>query len=180
MAVCGLRAARQNRGMEESGVATTVDRYVFAEQRYRQLLHGNVLDMEQGERAGFGSALASDAVQVMDAEIELLLDGDWRAQITGAWLIGLGRRVRHRERVRDLLLASKLVFAGQGFCFALARFGTYEDARALVDYLDLYLQRPDLQYDQPWALGALLCLDGRHGTYEASRFLGEGGAWYTW
>jgi hypothetical protein len=160
---------------------TDVDRYVTPDQRYLKLLHGNVLRMQDhAERVSFGRALAADARQITDGELLYLLGSGWRAQLTAAWLAGLTRRDQHRDRMGELLLASRVGFAGQGFCFALARFGTHRDAQLLVDYLDRYLVRHDLFYDQHWAMGALLHLDTRLDTHHARQFLADGGAWQQW
>lgn len=161
-------------------LTSAVDRYVVPGRRYLKLLHGNVLFTPPPERAAFGEALARDAAEITDQALARLFDHEWRAQITAAWLVGFGRRPAFRTRVGELLLASGLAFAGQGFCFALARFGEARDAQVLVGYLDRYLARPDLRYDQPWALGALLHLDARLGADHAGRFLGEGGPWERW
>lgn len=164
----------------DAGLAGTFHRFVVPGRRHLTLLHGNVLWMGEAERAGMGSALAEDAVAVTDGELEQLLADDWRAQLTAAWLAAFDRRHGHRERIGELLLASRVTYAGQGFCFALARFGTPRDAELLVAYLDRYLPRLDLVHDQPWALGALLHLDARLGSDRAGRFLAEGGAWRRW
>jgi hypothetical protein len=158
--------------------AELADRYVVAQRRYMKLMSGNVMGMPPAERAGFASALAADARQVTDEEITRLLDQDWRAQLTAAWLAGLTRRTQHREKIGELLLASKLVHAGKGFCFALTRFGTGQDARILAKYLDVYLPRLDLRYDQPWVMAALIHLDAQLGTHEADRYLSDG--WPQW
>ncbi|MBD0741487.1 DUF6000 family protein [Streptomyces sp. CBMA152] len=63
---------------------------------------------------------------------------------------------------------------------ALSGFGTSADAALLAAYLDRYLPRADLFYDQPRALGALLHLDARLGTGHAARFLTPGGLWQQW
>jgi hypothetical protein len=154
--------------------AELVDRYVVPRRRYMKLMSGNVLSMTPADRAD----LAADARQVTDEDITRLLGQDWRAQLTAAWLAGLTRRTQHRDRIGELLLASKLVHAGKGFCFALTRFGTLQDARILVKYLDYYLAQPGLTYDQPWALAALMHLDGQLGTHEADRYLGD--TWPRW
>lgn len=76
-----------------------------------------------------------------------------------------------------MLLDSELVYAGQGYCFALARFGEPEDAEILAAYLDRYLPRKDCVYNQDRAIGALLHLDAKLGTAHAQRFLGSEGLW---
>lgn len=165
---------------QDPSLGAIVDRYVTPDRRYLTLLHGNVLrTMARPERVSFGRALAGDARQITDGELDQLLAYEWRAQLTAAWLAGLARRDSHRDSIGELLLASRVCYAGQGFCFALARFGTRQDAQLLVDYLNRYLPRLDLVYDQPWAMGALLYLDTRLDTHHANRFL-DSGAWRRW
>jgi hypothetical protein len=148
---------------------------------HRQLLHGNFgLMMAPPERATFLRQLVADASATTDDALGSLLDGDWRSRLTAAWLIGVGRRDQFRARVGELLLASQLVFAGQGYCFALARLGTTEDAEILMAYLNRYLPQVGLSYDQAWALGALQYLDARLDTYYAADFTWPGGPWEQW
>jgi hypothetical protein len=142
------------------------------EPRHLKLLHGNVLTLPPSERTRFGRALAEDANTVSDDELTRLLAGDWRSQLTAAWLAGVARRTRHRHRIGELLLASKVTYAGQGFCFAFARFGGQEDAATLGAYLDRYLPQAHLRYDQNWAVGALLHLGVPLGDRES--------AWREW
>lgn len=162
------------------GLPGAVDRYVTPGQRYLKLLHGNFARKEENERGSFLRALAEAAREVTDDELEVLLASEWRARLTAAWLIGTDRRAHFRDLLADLLLASQTGFSGQGYCFALARFGTGEDARYLAGYLDRWLRRPECEYDQPWALSALLHLDSRTGSRYAARFLGPGGLWEQW
>ncbi|MYT68856.1 hypothetical protein GTY60_04065 [Streptomyces sp. SID8367] len=109
-----------------------------------------------------------------------LLGYEWRSRLTAAWLIGVDRRERFRTRIGDLLLASEVCYSGGAYCFALARFGTVADAEILTAYLDHYLARTDLYYDQTAALGALLRLDDRLGTAHARRFTRPDGLWDQW
>lgn len=156
---------------EDTELLGLIDRYVNHEvaggRRYATLLHGNFLGMP--ERTAFLRQLADAAKQITDHELGVLLDSEWRSRITAAWLIGVSRRDQFRERLGDLLLASELVFAGQGYCFALARFGAAADAEILAAYLDRYL-RPGVHYNQDWAFGALQHIDTNLGTDHAARF----------
>jgi hypothetical protein len=160
--------------------AAIVHRYVGSDRSYMMLLHGTILTMDPAGRAKIWATLAPRARQVTDDDLDVLFDDDWRSQLTAAWLAGLTVRTQYRERIAALLIESRLVYAGQGFCFALARFGTSEDARVLAEYSDRYLPQHNLRYDQQWAFGALLYLDGLLGTREGDRFLGEGGPWALW
>lgn len=139
--------------------------------RYMMLLGGNFLRLGPRKRARFLHSLARAAKRVTDEELNTLLDSEWRSRITAAWLIGFDRRVRFRDRLGELLLASELVYAGQGYCFALARFGEAGDADLLTAYLNRYLPRIDCRYDQQWAIGALLHIDEKLQTEHAVQFI---------
>jgi hypothetical protein len=145
--------------------------------RYLKLLHGNALDMTGTDRTEFEFAMGRDARQIADRELSTLLDSEWRSRLTAAWLIGLDRRMDFRDRLGEMLLDSELVYAGQGYCLALSRFETSADADILCAYLDKYLPQLDRNYDQSWAIGALLHLDERLGSNRADRFLTPGGLW---
>ncbi|PWI12037.1 hypothetical protein DIZ27_03640 [Streptomyces sp. NWU339] len=112
--------------------------------------------------------------------MEALLGYEWRSRLTASWLIGVDRRDRFRARIGDLLLASEVCYSGSAYCFALARLGTHADAEILTAYLDRYLPRTDLRYDQPAALGALLRLDAHLGTHHADHFIQPEGLWDRW
>ncbi|MFG1945769.1 DUF6000 family protein [Nonomuraea sp. NPDC048826] len=152
-------------------------RHVTTGRRYLMLLGGFMVQMPDRQVVRFGKALARDARRISDDDLRLMLDGEWRSRLTAAWLIGLDRRTRFREQLGTRLLDSEFVYAGAGYCFALARFGEAEDAAILAGYLDRYLPQVDCDYDQTSAIGALLYLDERHGTDRAARFLVPGGLW---
>ncbi|GAA2370961.1 hypothetical protein GCM10010404_27640 [Nonomuraea africana] len=145
--------------------------------RYLKLLGGGFMMLPEPDLVWFARSLAKDARRITDDDLELLLESEWRARLTAAWLIGLDRRTQFRERLGKMLLDSELVYSGQGYCFALARFGEDRDATLLTAYLDRYLPRLDCHYDQDDAIGALLHLDERRGTDHAARFLVPGGLW---
>ncbi|MFE1030004.1 DUF6000 family protein [Streptomyces sp. NPDC058818] len=144
--------------------------------RYLVLNGGRFLGPRWWHTTRFTRHLIADAAAINDAELEALLRYEWRSRLTAGWLIGVDRRERFRARIGDLLLASEVCYSGGAYCFALARFGTHADADILTAYLDHYLPRTDLHYDQPAALGALLSLDAHH----ADRFTEPGGLWDEW
>jgi hypothetical protein len=163
---------------------TAIRRYVAprtgAVARYLKLLGGNFMTMDTVQRRLFLQQLAASARQASDHDLAVLLDSDWRSRLTASWLIALDRRQQFRQRIEELLLASELAYAGQGYCFALARFATTADADLLAAYLDAYLPQPDKRFDQHWALGALLYLDEQLTASRAARFLADGGLWQQW
>ncbi|WP_405857216.1 DUF6000 family protein [Streptomyces sp. NBC_00090] len=168
----------------DSGHRHVVERYVTpvdkGRPRYMELMSGGFLLPGRPPRRRFARRLAKDAVAVTDAELHALLAYEWRSRLTAAWLIGMDRRDSFREPLGELLLASEVCYAGAGYCFALARLGTRADAELLAAYLDRYLPRTELRYDQPEALGALLRLDAGLGTSYADRFVAPGGLWDGW
>jgi len=168
---------------DDAELAAAIDRYVKPEtgtRRYLGLLHGNFMTMDPAGRASFLRQLARSARQVSDHELGVLLESEWRSQLTASWLIGLGRRDQFRGQIGELLLASEVTYAGQGYCLALARLATSADTDLLSAYLDNYLPDPGKRYDQPWALGALLHIDDQLSTTHAARFLAAGGLWDQW
>jgi hypothetical protein len=144
--------------------------------RYLRLMGGFMI-LPDRQLVRFGRSLARAARRISDEDLEALLSFEWRSRLTAAWLIGLDRRTQFRERLGQMLLASETVYAGDGYCFALARFGEERDAELLVAYLDHYLPRLDCEYDQDDAMGALLHLDEHLGTNHAATFLVSGGLW---
>ncbi|WP_433890508.1 DUF6000 family protein [Streptomyces sp. CA-111067] len=154
-------------------------RYCLPARRYLKL-GGAVLRMPREEYEPFVHALAADADAVSDAELTTLLEGSWRERRTAAWLAAVSRRDHFRERLGTLLLESEVCYAGGAYCAALASFGTARDADLLATYLDRYLRRPDLAYDQPTAMGALAYTGSVLHDDRAGRFLQDGGLWRQW
>ncbi|MEV5775295.1 DUF6000 family protein [Streptomyces antimycoticus] len=164
---------------EESELPKLIRRYVTPDRRYLKL-GGSLLGMRGCERGKFTRKLGEAAGQISPRELCILLDGGWRERKTAAWLIAAAGRTEFRGRLGELLLASQGPYAGQAYCVALATFGTSADADLLVAYLDRYLPRPDLYYDQAAALGTLLLLDTRLGADQAAQFLTPDGLWQHW
>ncbi|MFG2598652.1 DUF6000 family protein [Streptomyces sp. NPDC048462] len=157
-------------------------RYVLVDGRHLELLHGNLQRQEPAARTAFLRELIADSGRADDEEFTTLLgiSAGWRERLVAAWMAGIGGRTRQRRRIGELLIDSSQTFAGQGHCFALACFATPADARILSDYLDTYLPRRDLTYDQDWAMGALLDIDTQLGSDYAGRFTAPDGPWWRW
>ncbi len=168
---------------EEVGYGYVIERYAARKDsghaRYLVLKSGRFLrpDWPHGKR--FAHHLIDDAATITDAELAALLDYEWRSRLTAAWLIGRPPRTvprTHRRPApgqRGLLLRQRLLLRP-------GRFGTHADVEILTAYLDYYLPRTDLRYDQPAALGTLLRLDAHLGTHHADRFTQPDGLWDQW
>ncbi|GGS21765.1 hypothetical protein Snoj_22710 [Streptomyces nojiriensis] len=156
-----------------------VRRFVRPDRRYLRL-GGSLHRMNAVQRSTFVRDLAQAAYEITPAELGILFEGGWRERKTAAWLVAVAHRTEFRDLIGRLLLASGGPYAGAAYCVALARFGTAADAELLSAYLDHYLSRPDLDYDQPTVLGTLLYLDEMLGSDYATRFLSPGGPWDRW
>ncbi|MER5712359.1 DUF6000 family protein [Streptomyces sp. NPDC002122] len=162
---------------EDAELLALARRYVMPERRYLKL-GGNVLGMQSPEYDRFVRALGEDSRLITPHEIATLLEGGWRERRTAAWLIAVSRRTEFREQLGELLQASEVCCVGLAYCVALAGFGTPRDAELLAAYLDRYLRRPDLGYDQDVVMSALMLVDLNLGGDVASRFLGPSGLWH--
>ncbi|WP_051942718.1 DUF6000 family protein [Streptacidiphilus rugosus] len=168
------------RAHEEPELLELIHRYVTVDQRYLRLGVG-LTGLTGRERSRAVQDLAAAAARITDAELTVLLDqGGWRERKTAAWLVAASDRRWFRPRLGELLLASDGPYAGAAYCVALASFGTEADAQILCDYLDLYLRRPDLDYDQGVAMGALRHVDAELGGGHPARYLAPGGPWELW
>lgn len=127
---------------------------------YLQVLHGNHLSLAGADREAFLADARRASAEADEEGLRLLLwDANWRPRLVAAWLAGVRREARLEPLIAELLLESAVSFAGQGYCFALARLGTPTAATALESYLERWLPRTDCDYDQEWALAALAGID---------------------
>nr|WSX47668.1 DUF6000 family protein [Streptomyces sp. NBC_00974] len=156
-----------------------VRRFVTPGRRYLRL-GGSAHRLSGPERVAFMKELVQAASEITPTELGILFEGGWRERKTASWLVVVAGRTEFRSRIGELLLASGGPYAGAAYCVTLATFGDNADADLLCRYLDHYLPKTDLHYDQGFALGALLHLDAVLGTERASRYLAPGGLWHQW
>lgn len=94
-----------------------------------------------------------------DIVMKLLGDFNWRTRITGAYFASINQYRELEGTIGIHLLKSEVCYAGGGYCLALASFATEESIDYLKQYLDYYLEKKDLYFDQGEALAALWYLD---------------------
>ena len=94
-----------------------------------------------------------------DIITKLLGEFNWRTRITGAYFAAVNVCREFEDTIGTLLLKSEVCYAGGGYCLALASFGTEKSVNYLKQYLNYYLGRIDLYFDQAEALCALWYLD---------------------
>jgi len=149
----------------------TVDNLLTAEQRERWVVPFYRVSFRGADRA-FHQALRKIYSEITPDVVELLLtDYNWRPRLTGAFFAAVKQFHSLEERIGKLLLRSDLCYAGSIYCVALAEFNTPTGFGYLRKYLEYYLTRPDLDYDQIAAMGAIAYLDGQNGTKCSEEFL---------
>ena len=144
---------------------------------YMRILHGHY---HRGENPAFDVAVRESLPVITPEIVDQLLAGSWREAMTGSWFAGLRGFEECQPRIAELLLASYFCYAGQGHAFAMACFANDDAVRALTRYLETYLPKLDLYYDQAWAMPALMWIDQQHESDHAAPFLEPGGLWEAW
>ncbi len=89
----------------------------------------------------------------------LLCDFNWRTRSVGALFAAAGRYDYSVKTIGNHLLKSEVCFAGKSYCTALSCIATEEAIDFICQYLDYYLDRKDLYYDQAEAMASLQYLD---------------------
>jgi hypothetical protein len=136
-------------------------RDIFVRPFYLRLLHGNFTRPREAEGGNIGQEIAAAARTISDEQIEMLLnEREWRGRLCAAWFIGLCGRASFVPSIGKLLLASEMVYAGEGYCMALGLIRSQECADLLRSYLKTYLPLNGRVYNQHWAIGALAYIEG--------------------
>ncbi|MBO9199525.1 MULTISPECIES: DUF6000 family protein [Niastella] len=103
----------------------------------------------------------SEAAKEINIDIVKALLGDfnWRTRISGAFFAAINNYHELEDIIGKHLLKSEVCYAGSGYCLALATFATDKAKDYLITYLDYYLDRKDLWFDQSTTYCALEYLD---------------------
>lgn len=99
------------------------------------------------------SEITSDIIQ------KSLGDFNWRTRQTGAFFSAILDQQQFIEIIGTHLLKSEVCYAGGIYCKVFASFNTTKCVEYLNQYLDYYLTKPDLWFDQREAMESLLYLD---------------------
>ncbi len=113
------------------GLSELYERWV--QPLYMRLLHGNfrgyllaaeVSDERQRMMSDFRCCLAEVDPSVVTT---LIQQPEWRARLTGGWYAGLRGWRQFADNLGALLVESRMCFACQGYCAALACFADEEE-----------------------------------------------------
>ncbi|WP_291725836.1 DUF6000 family protein [Bernardetia sp.] len=86
-------------------------------------------------------------------------DFNWRTRQTGAFFSAIANQTQFIDIIGTHLLKSEVCYAGRVYCKVLASFNLPKCINYLNLYLDYYLTKPDLWFDQQEAIEAVLYLD---------------------
>jgi hypothetical protein len=100
-------------------------------------------------------------------------DFNWRTRQTGAFFSAITNQTQFIDIIGTHLLKSEVSFAGAMYCKVLASFNTTKCVDYLNFYLDYYLTKPDLWFDQRNAMEAILLLDKLNSTSHFERHIGN-------
>lgn len=95
-----------------------------------------------------------------DVVLKLLGEFNWRPRSVGAQFVALEDMSELETNIGNLLLRSDVCYAGHEYCIALASFASPSAVDFLNQYLDYYLGKPNLWFNQNSAMGALSYLGG--------------------
>ena len=102
---------------------------------------------------------------------ELLGEFNWRHRIVGAYFTAIHPDYELEDPIGNLFLRSDVCLAGRGYCLALASYNNQKSIIFLRKYLNYYLKKPDLPFDQPSAMAALAYLDKMNHTQHLQEFI---------
>ena len=123
-------------------------------------------DIVQGDKTGDKPLLniVKDYIKIkkeVNSEIvkRIIGENNWREKIVGAFFCAIENLTEFEDIIGISFLKSEFVYQGKGFALALASFSSEKSINYLKKYLDYYLTRQDLEYDQNYAMSALKWID---------------------
>ena len=116
--------------------------------------------MKRPSKDGYADELKRILPELTTSIIDsLLADYNWRTRGVGAILASVTGYTAARDTIGNHLLKSELCYAGKSYAISLASMGGAQSIQYFCDYLDLYLARKDLYFDQAEVYSALKYLD---------------------
>lgn len=98
-------------------------------------------------------------------------DFNWRTRQTGAFFSAITNQTQFIDIIGTHLLKSEVCYAGGIYCKVFASFNLPKCVDYLNLYLDYYLTKPDLWFDQRDAMEAILYLDKLNSTNHFDRHI---------
>lgn len=99
-----------------------------------------------------------------DVSLALLGEFNWRPRAVGAYLAAANGYTDLIDVIGVHLLKSEVCCVGHIYALTLSFFNTEKSIHYFNAYLDYYLRKPDLDFDQERVLQAVMFLDKTNGT----------------
>lgn len=106
-----------------------------------------------------------------EVTLALLGDFNWRTRTVGAYLSAIKNYENQIDIIGVHLLKSELCYAGDLYALVFAFYNNQKTIDYLNQYLDYYLQKPQLYFDQERVMEILVYIDGINGTNNYSKHL---------
>jgi hypothetical protein len=100
----------------------------------------------------------------IDVCLSLLGEFNWRPKLVGAYFAAVKNYTGLIDIIGNHFLKSEVCCVGHIYALVLAFFNNGQSTLYLNKYLDYYLTKPDLYYDQKFAMTAILYLDKQNNT----------------
>ena len=98
-------------------------------------------------------------------------DFNWRTRQTGAFFSAITNQTQFIDIIGTHLLKSEVCYAGRIYCQVFVSFNLPKCVDYLNLYLDYYLTKPDLWFDQREAMEAILYLDKLNSTNHFDKYI---------
>ncbi len=108
-----------------------------------------------------------------EVTLALLGDFNWRTRTVGAYLSAIKNYENQIDIIGVHLLKSEVCYAGDLYALVFAFYNNQKTIDYLNQYLDYYLQKPQLYFDQERVMETLVYLDGINGTNNFSKHLNQ-------
>jgi hypothetical protein len=112
--------------------------------------------------------------------LQNLGDFNWRSRSTGSYFAGIKNTIHLEKIIGTHLLKSEVCYAGSQYAITLASFNTENSFYYLNLYLEYYLTKPELYFDQGSVIIALKYLDEVNNTNNTEKHLGNWESFMIW
>ncbi|MDH4473670.1 MAG: DUF6000 family protein [Fluviicola sp.] len=106
-----------------------------------------------------------------DIILQNLGDFNWRTRSTGSYFACIKKATHLEKIIGTHLLKSEVCYAGSEYALTLASFNTEHSVSCFNFYLEYYLTKPELYFDQGSVITALKYLDEINNTDQTEKHL---------
>ena len=112
--------------------------------------------------------------------LQNLGDFDWRTRSTGSYFAAIKNETHLEDIIGTHLLKSEVCYAGKKYAITLASFNGKKSSHFFKQYLDYYLRKPELYFDQEFIMSAQKYLDEINGTQNIKTHLKDWETFMSW